>query len=308
MRIVVALGGNALLQRGEQPDADIQQYHVERAVKTLAPLAIEHQLIVTHGNGPQVGVLAQESARDPDLSRPYPFDVLGAQTQGMVGYWLAQAFENALPPGRQVIALFTRTLVDETDPAFHAPTKFVGPVYTAKQAIELGTARGWDMRPDGRTWRRVVASPEPRRILELPVIEQLVDAGALVICAGGGGVPVVAEGPACHRGVEAVVDKDLAAALLATQLHADRLCLLTDVPGVIQWFDTPRARLLRRTTPAVLRTMRFAAGSMRPKVDAVCRFVGATGSAAVIAGLDDAVEALAGRAGTLVETELDGGG
>lgn len=300
MRIVAALGGNALLERGEKPDSDIQQSHVQHAVAALAPLARAHDLIVTHGNGPQVGMLAMESARDPALSHPYPFDVLGAQTQGMIGYWLVQALAAAVP-GSQVGCLICQTLVDPADPAFSNPAKFVGPVYSRAQADALADDRGWTMRLDGASWRRVVSSPEPREIVEMPLIRMLVDSGALVVCAGGGGVPVMADGQGGLHGAEAVVDKDLTAALLARAVRADALLLLTDVPAVIDGFGTPGARPVTRATPAELRALQAPAGSMGPKVDAASRFAEATGGLAAIGRLDDAEALLAGTAGTTVQ-------
>ena len=299
MRVVAALGGNALLERGEAPDSDIQEHHVQRAVAALEPVATQHELVVTHGNGPQVGVLAQESARDPALSHPYPFDVLGAQTQGMIGYWLVQALSNSLPE-RDVVCLVGRTLVDPKDPAWGDPNKFVGPVYTEDEATALAASRGWQVRPDGDSWRRVVPSPEPVALLELSVVERLVAAGALVVCFGGGGIPVVGEPSGGHQGVEAVVDKDLTAALLATALRADRLVLLTDVVAVERGYGTPGAEPIGRATPGELRAERFAAGSMGPKVEAACRFVEQTGGQAAIGRLADAAALVAGRAGTTV--------
>jgi carbamate kinase len=298
VRIVAALGGNALLQRGEQPDASTQEGHVVKAVAALAPLAREHELVITHGNGPQVGQLALESARDPALSRPYPFDVLGAQTQGMIGYWLAQALQNALP-GREVACLVSRTLVRADDPAFGAPAKFVGPVYDRERAAALAASQGWTMRPDGPAWRRVVPSPEPAELLDLPVIRQLAAGGVIVICAGGGGVPVT-RGPGGLQGAEAVVDKDLTAALLARDLGAGSLLLLTDVPAVQEAYGTPQARPIGRIGAARLRAMGFAAGSMGPKVEAACRFASATGNIAAIGQLEDAQQLAAGTAGTQV--------
>jgi carbamate kinase len=298
MRIVAALGGNALLERGEPPESAIQEAHVIKAVRALAPLAAAHDLVITHGNGPQVGMLALESAHDPAISRPYPFDVLGAQTQGMIGYWLVQALQNALP-GRQVACLVSRTLVRGDDPALAHPAKFVGPVYDEDQARALAVSQHWEIRRDGTRWRRVVPSPEPAVLLDLPAVRSLVAAGAIVVCAGGGGVPVVA----CDgglRGVEAVVDKDLTASLLARQLNADALLLLTDVSAVQDGYGTPRARPIRRATPNELRRRDFPAGSMGPKVDAVCRFVEATGRPAAIGRLSDAQALLTGDAGTLV--------
>jgi len=300
MRIVAALGGNALLERGESPESAIQEAHIVRAVRALAPLAADHDLVITHGNGPQVGMLALESAHDPAISRPYPFDVLGAQTQGMIGYWLVQALQNALP-GRQVACLVSRTLVRADDPAFAHPSKFVGPVYDERQARALAASQHWEVRQDGSRWRRVVPSPEPAELLDLPAIRILLDGAAIVVCAGGGGVPVVAEnGTRRTHGVEAVVDKDLTASLLARQLHADALLLLTDVAAVADGYGTAQARPIRRATPAELRARSFPAGSMGPKIDAVCRFVEATGNPAAIGRLRDAQALLTGAAGTLI--------
>ncbi len=299
MRIVVALGGNALLERGESPDADIQEAHVARAVAALVPLLREHEVIITHGNGPQVGLLAIESARDPALSRPYSFDVLGAQTQGMIGYWIVQAVSRAMP-GRQAVCVVCRTLTRDDDPAMARPVKFVGPVYDESAAARLGSERGWAMRQDGSAWRRVVPSPEPLRIVELDMIKLLAGSGATVICAGGGGVPVTRDSGGGLHGVEAVLDKDLTAALLARDTGADALLLLTDVPAVIDGYGTTRARPIRRATPAQLRALSFPDGSMGPKVEAACRFAEATGGPAAIGQLADAAALLAGTAGTIV--------
>jgi carbamate kinase len=301
MRIVAALGGNALLERGEAPDSDIQQTHVLKAAAALAPLARSHDLVITHGNGPQVGLLALESARDPALSRPYPFDVLGAQTQGMIGYWLVQAMQNALP-GRRAACLVSQTLVRADDPAFGCPAKFVGPVYDEPTARKLAEANGWEVRQDGIKWRRVVPSPEPAELIGLPSIRLLADNGTIVICAGGGGVPVVHDGAGGLRGVEAVIDKDLTAALLAQALGADALLLLTDIEAVQDGFGTPHARPIRLTTPGELRARSFPAGSMGPKIEAVCRFVEATGKMAAIGQLSDAQALLDRKAGTVVTT------
>jgi carbamate kinase len=299
MKVVIALGGNALLERGEAPDSDVQETHVISAVTALAPLARRHQLLITHGNGPQVGVLALESARDPALSRPYPFDVLGAQTQGMIGYWLVQALHNAVP-GQPAGCLICRTVVHANDPAFANPTKFVGPVYDGAQARQLAAERGWDVRQDGTAWRRVVPSPEPVALMELDMIKLLAGRGAIVVCAGGGGVPVIREDNGALRGVEAVVDKDLTAALLAQDMAADALVILTDVEAVEDGYGTPTARPIHRATPQELRTRLFPAGSMGPKVEAACRFVEATGKMAAIGRLDDAQALLDGKAGTIV--------
>ncbi len=299
MRVVIALGGNALLERGEAPNSDIQETHVVSAVTALAPLTGRHQLLITHGNGPQVGVLALESARDPALSRPYPFDVLGAQTQGMIGYWLVQALHDAVPD-QPAGCLLSRTVVRADDPPFGNPTKFVGPVYDEAQARQLATERGWNVRQDGKAWRRVVPSPEPVALVELDMIKLLASSGVIVVCAGGGGVPVVRDDKGALRGVEAVVDKDLTAALLARDLAADALLILTDVAAVEDGYDTPQARPIHRVTPQELRARPFPAGSLGPKVAAACRCVEATGGIAAIGRLDEAEALLDGKAGTMV--------
>lgn len=294
---MVALGGNALLERGEPPEAAVQLGHIEKAAHALAPLAAEHDLIVCHGNGPQVGLLALESAADRTLRRPYPLDALGAQTQGMIGYWLTQSLRNA-GVTKPVLAVVTQTVVDPADPAFADPAKFVGPVYPYGQAQRLADLRGWTIARDGEHWRRVVPSPTPQRIVEQYSIDALVAAGTVVVCGGGGGAPVI--DAAGLRGVEAVVDKDLTATLLAVALDADRLVLLTDVPGVMARFGTPEAALLPRLDLDELADMTFPAGSMGPKIDACRRFVTATGRPAAIGALADASAVLAGANGTTI--------
>ncbi|MFF4235323.1 carbamate kinase [Actinomadura geliboluensis] len=297
MRVVAALGGNALLHRGEPLDASVQIGHIREAVRGLATAASGSELVITHGNGPQVGLLAVESAADPALSTPYPLDVLGAQTQGMIGYWLARELRRALP-GREVVAVLTETVVALDDPAFTHPTKFVGRSYAAHEAHRLRAEHGWAVRRDGAAWRRVVPSPEPRAIVELPTIARLVDDGCLVIAAGGGGVPVDPH----HRGVEAVVDKDLTAALLAEHLKADMLLLLTDVPAVMRDYGTADARPIGRITPRALRALDLPAGSMGPKAEAACRFAEHRhGAVAVIGALADIPALLSGTAGTRIE-------
>jgi carbamate kinase len=297
MRIVVALGGNALLMRGERADASVQLHHVEAAARALAPLAAEHELVICHGNGPQIGLLALESQADPALTRPYPLDTLGAETQGMIGYWLAQSLHNA-GVRRPVLAVVTQTVVDAADPAFSTPTKFIGPIYDRDQADELAARHGWTMAPDGPHWRRVVPSPEPVRLVEQDLIEQLVDNGTVVVCAGGGGAPVVDNGRL--RGVEAVVDKDLTSAQLAIALKADRLLLLTDVPAVMCYFGTPEAEPLHELSLADIAQLDAPAGSMGPKLEACRRFVTATGATAAIGALADAEAIVRGHAGTTV--------
>ncbi|MET8763158.1 carbamate kinase [Lentzea sp. NPDC004782] len=297
MRIVAALGGNALLVRGEPADASVQLHHVEAAARALAPLAAEHELVVCHGNGPQIGLLALESEADPSLTRPYPLDTLGAETQGMIGYWLAQSLRNA-GVRKPVLAIVTQTVVDQADPAFAAPTKFIGPVYDRAQAGHLAEQNGWTMAADGAHWRRVVPSPEPLRLVEQESVEQLVSGGTIVVCAGGGGAPVVDDGRL--HGVEAVVDKDLTSAELAIALKADRLLLLTDVPAVMTDFGTPDAEPLHHLDLAELEDLTFPAGSMGPKIEACRRFVEATGSRAAIGALADAEAIVRGVAGTTV--------
>jgi carbamate kinase len=301
MRIVVALGGNALLQRGQVPDADAQVENIRRAMRALAPLTDDHEVVITHGNGPQVGILAMETASDVRLSQPYPFDALGAMTQGLIGYWILQAIGNERPY-RQFAAVINQTLVDADDPAFENPTKFVGEVYDEPTARRLATRHGWQVRQDGEHWRRVVPSPRPREIIETRLIGHLLEESVIVVCAGGGGVPVVRTGTGDLQGVEAVIDKDLSAALLAHRLRADRLIVLTDVAAVMQGFGTDDARPVRRATPAQLRALDLPAGSMGPKVEAVCRFVevGGRDVAAAIGNLDEATALVDGSAGTFV--------
>ena len=307
MRIVVALGGNALLRRGEKPDANVQAANVQRAVAALAPLAEEHELVLTHGNGPQVGVLALQSASDPHLTTPYPFDVLGAQTQGMIGYWLLQSLQNSLP-GRQVAAIINQTLVSAADPAFADPTKFIGEVYDEQTARRFAAERGWTVKEDGDWWRRVVGSPRPQRVVETRLIRLLLSSGAVVVCAGGGGVPVIRNESGQLAGVEAVVDKDLTTSVLAEALDADVLMILTDVANVVRGFRTPEAEPITRATPTSLRREDFAAGSMGPKVDAACRFVEVTGGMAAIGRLEDSQGILQGTAGTVITPRGDYGG
>lgn len=299
MRIVIALGGNALLQRGEKPDALPQIANVDKAVAALAPLAEHHEIILTHGNGPQVGVLALQSANDAALTEPYPFDTLGAMTQGMIGYWMLQSLQNHLP-GRHVAAMVNQTLVLAGDPAFDNPTKFVGQVYDAEQAAKLSEERGWVMKADGPYFRRVVPSPKPQRVVETRLIRTLVEAGAVVVCGGGGGIPVIRDENGRRRGVEAVIDKDLTAAVLAEALEADFLMILTDVPAVLDNYGTPEQVAINRATPGFMRRRGFAAGSMGPKVEAACRFVELTGDTAAIGRLEDAQAIISGAAGTII--------
>jgi len=297
MRVVAALGGNALLRRGQPMTAENQRENIAVAARALLPIALMHDLILTHGNGPQVGLLAlQNAAYRPDET--YPLDILDAESEGMIGYLLEQELGNLLP-GRWMATLLTRIEVARDDPAFMHPTKPIGPVYERDEAERLADERGWTIAPDGAKWRRVVPSPEPRRILELNVIEPLVAAGVLVVCAGGGGIPVVA-GHGGYGGVEAVIDKDSAGALLARSLHADAFLMLTDVDAVYTGWGTPEAAPIRRIAPADLDPRKYAAGSMGPKVAAAKRFAETDGGFAVIGALADAARMLAGEAGTMV--------
>ncbi len=297
MRVVVALGGNALLRRGERAEAETQRRHVRETAAALAALAASSELVVTHGNGPQVGLLALEAEAYTAVA-PYPLDVLGAESQGMIGYFLVQALRNALD-GREVVALLTQVLVDPADAAFSRPTKPIGPVYPEQEARRLAAARGWTVGRDGRHFRRIVASPEPQAIIELAAIEQLLAAGTIVVCAGGGGIPV-ARAAGGLRGVEAVIDKDLTAALLAEQLGAAKLILLTDVPYVERNWGTESAAPISAATPAALRRLSFAAGSMGPKVEAACRFAERTGGEALIGSLGELEAIMRGETGTRI--------
>ena len=296
-RLVVALGGNALLQRGEPLTAEIQRLHAGEAMEPVAELAATHEVVLTHGNGPQVGLLALQALAYTEVT-PYPLDILGAESEGMIGYVLEQELRNRLP-GKAVVTVLTQVLVDPADRAFQAPTKPIGPVYTEEQARRVELDLGWSIARDGEHFRRVVPSPEPLDIVELSAIRMLVDAGAIVVCTGGGGIPVT-DGSGALRGVEAVIDKDLAAALLARSLDADFLLMLTDVDAVMEEWGTADARRIERASPARLRALEFASGSMGPKVEAACRFVEATGGTAGIGALHDATRIVAGEAGTLV--------
>jgi carbamate kinase len=296
-RIVVALGGNALLRRGESAEAATQRRNVLEAASALAAVATRHELVVTHGNGPQVGLLALEADAYKGVL-PYPLDVLGAESQGMIGYLLVQALQNELPD-REVAALLTQVVVDSADPAFAHPTKPIGPVYSEREARELAREHDWTIARDGSYFRRVVPSPEPETIVELDTIDRLVTSGAVVVCAGGGGVPVVSERNRL-RGVEAVIDKDLTAALLAQVLGAERLVLATDVSFVEAGWGTSAATPIASATPSDLRAMQFAAGSMAPKIEAACRFVERTGCSAAIGSLAELEAVIRGTAGTQI--------
>ncbi len=299
MRLVIALGGNALLRRGQPLTADNQLENIRRAAAQLARVASNNELVLTHGNGPQVGLLALQSAAYTAV-KSYPLDVLGAQTDGMIGYLLEQELANLLP-ARTVTTLLTRVEVDPNDPAFAKPTKPIGPVYTQEEATRVAAEKNWVMAPDGNSFRRVVASPQPLRVLGLDPIRWLLARGALVIAAGGGGIPVV-RGTDGHslQGVEAVIDKDLCSGVLAHELKADCLVIATDVEAVFSDWGTPQQRALGSVSLKTLAGMTFPAGSMGPKIDAACRFVKASGKRAVIGSLDQIEAMLAGSAGTQI--------
>lgn len=306
-RVVIALGGNALLKRGEPMTADAQRANVRIAAQTIAPLVGGHELVITHGNGPQVGLLAlQGAAYKPDEA--YPLDVLGAETEGMIGYMIEQEFGNVLPFEVPFATLLTMVEVDADDPGFKNPTKFVGPVYDKAAADKLAADKGWVFKQDGDKWRRVVPSPLPQRIFEIRPIKWLLEQKTIVICAGGGGIPTMYK-PGGGReliGVEAVIDKDLCSALLAKELNADLLVMLTDADAVYLDWGKPTQRAIRSTTPEALEGIPFAAGSMGPKVEAARRFVAETGARAAIGALADLSRIVAGTAGTVISQTASG--
>jgi carbamate kinase len=301
MRIVVALGGNALLKRGESMTHDVQRANIRVAAQALAPVAGEHELVLAHGNGPQVGLLALQASAYKEVEA-YPLDVLGAQTEGMIGYMIEQELGNLLPFETPFATILTMVEVDPNDPAFQNPTKFVGPVYEQDEADRLKAEKGWVFKQDGAKWRRVVPSPLPKRIFEIRPIRWMLEKGTVVICAGGGGIPTMYD-PARHRwltGIEAVIDKDLASELLAREVDADLFVIATDVDAVYLDWGKPEQRKLGLVTPAELRSYNFPAGSMGPKVDAAAQFVERTGKRAAIGSLAEIGEIVAGTAGTNV--------
>jgi carbamate kinase len=301
MRVLVALGGNALLKRGEPMTAEVQRANVQTAARALAPLAGDHQLVLSHGNGPQIGLLALQAAAYEDVEA-YPLDVLGAETEGMIGYLVEQELGNLLPAEVPLATILTMVEVDGDDPAFGDPTKFVGPQYDDDAAERLAAEKGWTFKRDGQLMRRVVASPAPRRIFEIRPVRWLLERGVIVICAGGGGIPTtwVSGKARTLQGVEAVIDKDLASELLAREVEADLFVMATDVDGVYEHWGTSEQRRIDQLTPGAVAGQAFAAGSMGPKVDAAVRFVEATGKRAAIGALADIEEIVAGRAGTAV--------
>jgi carbamate kinase len=310
MRVVVALGGNALLRRGQPLTAENQRENARVACRAIAPLALEHELVVSHGNGPQVGLLALQGAAYTAVDT-YPLDVLGAQTEGMIGYIIQQELGNELPFEKRIASLLTLVEVDGADPAFGNPTKPIGPIYEQGDADQLAREKGWTFKPDGDAYRRVVPSPVPKRIFGLEPLGWLLEHGCVVTCAGGGGIPVMYTDeavPAGRRlvGVEAVIDKDLASAVLAADLHADALLIVTDVDAVYSGWGTPEQTAIRRASPEALERSEFAEGSMGPKVRAACLFVEQTGGFAVIGSINDTQALLRGEAGTVVAKDTAG--
>jgi len=299
MRIVVALGGNALLKRGEPMTAENQRANIRIAAQALAPIAGDHQLVISHGNGPQVGLLALQAAAYQDVE-PYPLDVLGAQTEGMIGYVIEQELGNLLPYEQPLATILTMVEVAPDDPAFDDPTKPIGPVYTEAEAKKLAKERGWTVKPEGDAWRRVVPSPLPRHVFQIRPVKWLLDKGTIVICTGGGGIPTVYDENRKLHGAEVVIDKDFASALLARELEADCYIMATDVDAVYVDWGTPKQRALGHVTYDDLWEMEFAEGSMGPKVVAACWFAQVTGGRAAIGALADLEKIVAGEAGTNV--------
>lgn len=305
MRIVIALGGNALLRRGEPLSAENQRENIRRACAQIARIAPGNELVVAHGNGPQVGLLALQGAAYKDVPS-YPLDVLGAETEGMIGYIIEQELGNVLPFEVPFATLLTQVEVDPQDPAFQAPSKPIGPVYSREEAQRLAEQRGWSIAPDGDHFRRVVPSPRPKRIFEIRPISWLLEKGSVVICAGGGGIPTVYDQHGRLQGVEAVIDKDLCSALLAEQLAADLLVIATDVDGAYLDWGTPQQRRIAEAHPDRLQGLGFAAGSMGPKIEAACQFARNTGKVAVIGSLEQIEAIVRGAAGTRVSLAAAG--
>jgi carbamate kinase len=297
MRIVIALGGNALLRRGEEMTAENQRKNIQLAVKSLAPIAGQNELVISHGNGPQVGLLSLQSAAYKEVEE-YPLDILGAQTEGMIGYMIEQELGNLLPIEIPIASILTMVEVDPEDPAFDNPTKPIGPIYTKEEAEKLKKEKGWSIKLDGEHWRRVVASPEPHRIFQLRPIHWLLEKNTIVICAGGGGIPTIYNKEGNLEGVEVVIDKDRASSLLAFELEADVLIMATDTDGVYLDWGTESEKIISETTPEEIRKYDFDIGSMGPKVEAACSFVERSGQRAVIGSLKDIEKMVNGTAGT----------
>lgn len=299
MRIVIALGGNALLKLGEPMHYEVQRANVRMACQQIAKVLPGNELIITHGNGPQVGLIALQQNAYTDVPM-YPLDAIGAESVGMIGYMIARELTNVVPRSITVTNVLTQTEIDPNDPAFKQPTKPIGPIYTKEEAERLSQTNGWTMASDNDKFRRVVASPNPQRILGLSALKTLIENGHLVVCCGGGGVPVYFDQKGQLIGAEAVIDKDLASSLLAISVNADLFVIATDVDGVYTDWGKPSQSLIRQIDAISLRKLTFARGSMAPKVEATCRFVEKTGKAAIIGALDQIEKIIDGKSGTLV--------
>lgn len=302
MRLVIALGGNALLKRGEPMLCENQRENVFLACRQIAKAYAGNELVVTHGNGPQVGLLALQNNAYKKVPM-YPLDVIGAESVGMIGYMIQQELVNYVPKTATLATILTQTQVDPNDPAFQHPTKPVGPVYEKEEAEQLAKQHGWTIAPDNDKWRRVVPSPDPKRIWGLAPLKTLVENGHIVICCGGGGVPTYFDKNGRLVGAEAVIDKDLASSVLAASLDADLFIIATDVDGAYINWGKPDQKKIVQADPKSLREFGFAKGSMGPKVEAACRFVERTGKTAVIGALSEIEKILAGESGTRVVKE-----
>ena len=277
--------------------ADNQRENIRIAARALVPIIEEHEVVISHGNGPQVGLLSLQSAAYKEVEE-YPLDILGAQTQGMIGYMIEQELGNLLPIGKPIASILTMVEIDPEDPAFSNPTKPIGPVYSEKEARQLAENKGWDIKQDGKYWRRVVPSPEPHRIFELRPIHWLLEKGTVVICAGGGGIPTSYVKKGKLEGVEVVIDKDRASSLLAFELDADLLIMATDTDGVYTDWGGDSQEIISKTTPEEIGQYTFDKGSMGPKVEAACTFVERSGQRAVIGSLNDLKKMVDNLAGT----------
>ena len=305
MRILIALGGNALLKRGQAMAYQTELSNVRKASQQILSLYRDNELIITHGNGPQVGLIALQQEAFKDTVPAYPLDAMGAQSIGLIGYMIQKELTAILGPDSKIVSVLTQTEVDKDDPAFSHPTKPVGPVYEKQTADRLMQEHGWTMAKDNEHYRRVVASPDPKRILGLSALQTLIDSGHLIICCGGGGIPVYFKNSGELVGAEAVIDKDLASSLLAASLKADLFIIATDVKGIFLNWEQPNQKLIRQTSPAFLRQQKFATGSMGPKVEAACRFVEKTGRTAVVGSLEEIEDLAVGLAGTRIGTNFE---
>lgn len=305
MRMVIALGGNALLKRGEALSAENQNKNIRIATQEIAKIVPNNEVVIAHGNGPQVGLLALQGAAYQAVET-YPLDILGAETEGMIGYLIEQEMGNLLPEEKPMATILTQVEVDKSDPAFQSPSKPIGPVYDKAEAEKLAAEKGWSIAPDGDKFRRVVPSPRPKRIFEIRPIQWLLEKNSVVICAGGGGIPTCYNDEGQLRGIEAVIDKDLCSALLAEELTADMLIIATDVEGVFDHYGTPEQKTISQAHPDELLSQSFAAGSMGPKVGAACEFAQKTGKTACIGALKDIEQMLKGEAGTQINTTFSG--